>query len=440
MYSVMASSLVRLSLTAAALCSVSISAHPVSDYLYPSITRRDGNAKDIQPASQVSLSYQSVESSLIEAVVHADLHLPSVLLEGIRDLTSVACTPDSVIITFTSRDTYEASYSMWPHSDLLLVTNHLGNCDVEAERGFYRVSSLAFNNDTLTVTASTDKTTLQQQARNVNIAFDTPVPAKREFSRSINLDWSGDLVNTDGVKIHVDSASFHSTVRISGVIGYNLETHTASTLQLDTSLDLDATLGLHASAAGKFSRNLYTYVWSPISMPGLNIPGILRIGPVLDISVGADFATTGAVEVISNNTVTNTGLVHLDLLNAAQSSVLGFDPKSTATGSILAKGSAQLDPFVEAGVGIGVHVFEDLLDLSSAVKARGALANAFNVNTDETQAGDGAALRPWQEVCEYGYWYTCGLIFDVIGFVTQFYSLDLYHAEVPVYNSSCIHF
>jgi hypothetical protein len=434
-------------LAVAAFLSAITSAHPLSASLYPTVLRRDTTAASIEPVSAISLYYQAVNSSSIGALVQADLQLPSIVLEDVNELSSVTCSADSVTVTFNSTTTFNEAYASWPRADLLLVTNHLGNCDAEAERGIYHAASLLFNASTLTITASTSKTNLQEQAKTVAIAFGQPVPSqhKRELTASIDLAWSGDLIRTTGLSIHANHATLDAAVTIDGVIAYNIETQTATTLGLDIAVALDSTLGLSVSAAGSFLRNVYTYKWSPVEAAGFSIPGILTVGPMLDLNVGVDMRMNGTAEVSSNMSMTTNGLFHLDLLNMTDSSASGVAPTATTRSMMDTAADMQLDPFVGAEVGVTVNLFDGLLDLSSGLAARATVVNVFNFDAEMVVGDDGnVTLVPppagGSGGCENGYWFTSDFWFNVTARMTALATMDLYHLDMPMVQTECIAF
>ncbi|GAQ05466.1 hypothetical protein ALT_2787 [Aspergillus lentulus] len=434
-------------LAVTACLSVIASAHPLSARLYPSVLRRDTTAASIEPVSAISLYYEAVNSSSIGALVQADLQLPSIVLEDVNDLSSVTCTADSVTVTFNSTTTFNQAYTSWPRSDLLLVTNHLGHCDAEAERGIYHAASLLFDASTLTMTATTSKTNLQGQAKTVTIAFGHPVPSqhKRELSTNIDLAWSGDLIRTNGLTIHANHATLDAAITIDGVIAYNVVTQTATTLGLDIAVALDATLGLSLSAAGSFLRNVYTYRWSPVEAAGFSIPGILTVGPMLDLNVGVDTGMNGTAEVTSNMTMATNGLYHLNLLNMTDSSARSVAPTGTTTSTMDTAADMQLDPFVGAEVGVTVNLFDGLLDLSSGLAARATVVNVFNVDAKMVVGDDGnVTLVPppadGSGGCENGYWFTSDFWFNVTARMTALVTMDLYHLDMPMMKTACIAF
>ncbi|KAF7116926.1 hypothetical protein CNMCM5793_005556 [Aspergillus hiratsukae] len=438
----------RSILAIAACLSVISSAHPLSARLYPTVLRRDTTTASLEPASAISLYYQAVNSSSIGAVVQADLQLPSMVLEDVNDISSVTCSAESVTVTFNSTTTFHQAYTSWPRSHLLLVTNHLGNCDAEAERGIYHAASLLFDPSTLTITAATSKTNLQAQAKTVTIAFGHSAPSqrkrKRELPNGVHLAWSGDLIRTTGLTIHANQATLDAAITIDGIVAYNVETKTAISAGIDIALALDSGLSISTSAAGSFLRNVYTYKWSPIESAGFSIPGILDVGPLLDLNVGVDMGMNGSANVSSNMTMATNGLFHLDLLNMTDSTARGVAPTATSTSSMDTAADMQLDPFVGAEVGVTLNLFEGLLDLSSWLGARATVVNVMNVDADMVVGPDGnvTMVPPADGTsgCENGYWFTSDFWFNVTARMTALTTMDLYHLDMPMVQTECILF
>jgi hypothetical protein len=74
---------------------------------------------------------------------------------AVASISSVNCSANSVAITFNDSSIFEATEAAWSAEvPLVLVTNHLGDCDVELERGIFLVKSLTWNNASLVATAN----------------------------------------------------------------------------------------------------------------------------------------------------------------------------------------------------------------------------------------------------------------------------------------------
>jgi hypothetical protein len=113
----------------------------------------------IHPASNVSLHYASntTTSENTNINVTHTMKYPAVLLEQIASVTRVDCSADSVAVTFNDSSIFEATQVSWSgEGAFVLVTNHLGDCDVELERGMFLVKSMSWNNESLVATASSE--------------------------------------------------------------------------------------------------------------------------------------------------------------------------------------------------------------------------------------------------------------------------------------------
>lgn len=104
--------------------------------------------------SNVTLPYGVNETNYVNITLTV---ASAVLLETIESLTSVDCAADSVTVSFNSTDNLDAAFDAWSaYSDLVLITNHMGDCDTEFERGFFVAGAFAIENSTLV--ASAEKT------------------------------------------------------------------------------------------------------------------------------------------------------------------------------------------------------------------------------------------------------------------------------------------
>ena len=84
---------------------------------------------------------------------------PSIVLEDIDDITSVDCSLNSVTLKFSTATVFTSMQSAWwSIGKFVMITNHMGDCDVELERGMFLVSSVSFDNRTLIATATSHQT------------------------------------------------------------------------------------------------------------------------------------------------------------------------------------------------------------------------------------------------------------------------------------------
>lgn len=127
----------------------------------PNITLPYGSTNNATAGSAALLPAGAAASSPPnDAVVNITLTTiyDGVLLEGIENLASVDCTSDSVRLTFNDTDTLQLAHDTWSsYAELLLVTNHVGDCDTEFERGFFVSSSFEAVEADLTLVAGATK-------------------------------------------------------------------------------------------------------------------------------------------------------------------------------------------------------------------------------------------------------------------------------------------
>jgi hypothetical protein len=131
----------------------------------PSSNRSD--LSNITPKTNLTIHYGSNDTSTpaTNAQVSLQMKYPSVLLEDILSVYTVTCSDTGVVVTFNDTASYEKSMTEWPVSgDFILFTNHLGDCDAEFERGLFLVGGLVFDQATLTVTATAQKSDFRSTA------------------------------------------------------------------------------------------------------------------------------------------------------------------------------------------------------------------------------------------------------------------------------------
>lgn len=116
----------------------------------------DSALDSIVPSTGVTLFYGSADeqnSGLVNMTLSTNT--VAVALEYIQSIAGVACADDSLTITFTTEDSFTSAISEWSLDEtLLMITNHMGNCDTEFERGFFQVDSIQSDASTYTIVAS----------------------------------------------------------------------------------------------------------------------------------------------------------------------------------------------------------------------------------------------------------------------------------------------
>lgn len=399
----------------------------------------------LTPRTNVSLAYEGVNDT--NALVHASMKYPSVLLENIEALSGVRCSATGVVLTFNNSAEYTESLAIWPTSDFILFTNHLGDCDAENERGVYLVEDLAYDNSSLTITATANKTELKDQLDDAYIDFNSiadTTPTKRGISASVSADLSGaTLIKTDPLTIVANEAKLESTIKLNGHVHYNFLKFKLEEFYIDVDYSSLLNLNVSAKVHAEYSTDLYNYTPLSASVSAFTIPGVIDVGPMIEFGLGIEFAASGTVEasVDLQSQLTNSN-VHLDFLDAGKTTASGWTPTNTVGTHVSAEVDLQINPYADLKLAMGVNLFSGLLDLSAGIEAKPTIVNAFSVDVDFTyQSSTGVNFtQPTGTTCTNGAWFASTFHFEVDAFVTQFYTTTLYEVDLPIYESQCWNF
>jgi hypothetical protein len=386
----------------------------------------------------------------MQAEVNATMKSPSILLEDIDSITKVDCSATSVDITFDNQADYDESMKTWPSSAFTLFTNHLGDCDTDNERGLYDVSSLKFNFDTLTITAATEKCTFNKTVEDMAISFcelsaPSTAVAKREVTQTFLGDFPGTIILNDDplskqLSISVHNASLGGSIGVKGHVHYNFFHAKASKFYIDVDLSIHTAAHVEVTAGLSYDNDVYTYSPASLSVSAFSIPGLLDLGPKVEFDLGVEVAASGSVDISADLTATlSEGYIHLDLLNSKNTITSGWKPVYTHQTNISVAVEAQVNPFVSLTTEIACSFLNGLLDLSSGITARPELLNVFDINAtfDISNSANVTLPAATEDTCVNGMWYSSAFAFIVTAFVTQFYELELYRLDVPIYKSGC---
>ncbi|KAH7381060.1 hypothetical protein BKA64DRAFT_685577 [Cadophora sp. MPI-SDFR-AT-0126] len=403
----------------------------------------------IVPQTNITLGYSSINvTDQMSALIQATMKLPSVLLEDIDSISSVDCSTDSVAVKFANQADFEESFADWPSSNFILFTNHLGDCDTDNERGLYVVSSVAFDNATFTVTASSKKSTFDEQTDEMTIEYTKPADtgvSKREITQTWFGDFPGNLIlNDDPLKkslsISVNEPKLGGNIAVSGHLHFSWLKLKATSFYVDVDLGLSASANVKVSAGLSYDNDVYTFSPASITVSAFSIPGILDVGPALAFTMGVEVAASGTVEISADLSATiSNGKAHIDFLDSKNTVTSGWDPVYTHAVNVSAAVEAQVNPFVELTAEMAVSFLGGLLDLSSGVRARPTLINVFSLNAQFNidNANNVTIPASTDETCVNGLWFSNAFDFIVTAFVTQFYEIEVYRLDVPIYKSGC---
>jgi hypothetical protein len=239
------------------------------------------------------------------------------------------------------------------------------------------------------------------------------------------------------ISVIANTASFTSTATFSGHLDYNFWGFKVEKLYFDLDVAFDANLNLTSSIHGAYSQT-FSYSPSSLALAPISIPGILTLGPALDFSIGAQISAGADVNVVTHTEVTlQDGNVHVDLLNEENTGTSGWTPRTTASATLDVAASVEVNPYVLLGVELAVDFLGGLVDLSSGINANATLVNQVTAEAGVgigTGTGVTTLTGTVNGVCADGVEYVSDFVFGITGFVTQFYSKQLYAVEIPVFD------
>ena len=121
---------------------------------------------NIVPQANVSLYYGSAKDEEPGSInMTLAMNTPTVVLEYVSAITNVDCSDDGLSVTFNDTASFEKAMTEWSGlDDFVLITNHMGDCDAEFERGFFLATDVSAHAPTKTIVVTAAKEEL------VNIA------------------------------------------------------------------------------------------------------------------------------------------------------------------------------------------------------------------------------------------------------------------------------
>ncbi|KAH7127528.1 hypothetical protein EDB81DRAFT_662736 [Dactylonectria macrodidyma] len=406
--------------------------------------------KNLVPATNVSLSWGSEGNSFVN--VSLEMNHPTVVLEDIGDIDSVDCEAGSVSIVFSTKEAFDEAVEDWSDDEeFVLVTNHLGDCDVDNERGIFLAKSITSDSAALTVVASGEKTDLNSTAAFTEISFSSiPAgPQKRAITVGADgLTLSHTVALTPATSLYsyapylyvtADNANLTTSVTFSGKLRYSILLAKVYELSFDVDTYASADLGLSVEVTAPYSQNV-VYDPEPLTYSLVSVPGIVQLGPALDFAIGVNVSAEAAVTLTADLGVKiEDGNFHIDFLNSKGSSATGWTPVFTANANISEKAVASVDPYVDVTVMLQFELFGGLLDLSGGVTAQPKFYNDFTLSASQEINGtvngtdaDGTVTQPDTGDCSQGLAVVSTFEFNVIAFVTQWWRQTVYTVTAPI--------
>ncbi|KAK1989014.1 hypothetical protein LZ30DRAFT_576966 [Colletotrichum cereale] len=434
-----------LALVTLALAAVGANAVNTTTVLRP-VLRPECDKKDpanLVPSKDITLSYGAADDSLVS--VSLAMKYPSVVLEEVAAIASVACADASITVSFNETAAFQQTSRQWRAlDDFVMVTNHQGGCDVDDERGFFLVDTVSWDEASLQVVANAHKSDVANTATSTEISFsNVPVQnAKRDVATDENglhitnklaLPAATTLFSYDPyVTITADEASLTSNMTFSGKLKYTVVPPKVEQLELDIDTYFGAALGLTVDVKAPYSGN-FTYDPEDLGYNFVDIPGIIKLGPSLGFAIGVELEADAAASITTDFGLTfPDAKLHLDLVDSAATSATGWDPVWSANANITQKAAVGVNPYVDLGVGLVFEILGGAVDLSSGVTTRSKLVNDFTLSASQEAGTGGTGIGQDNTGCQEGFAIKSDFFFSVVGFATQWWTQELWNVEVPV--------
>ncbi|EPE02600.1 hypothetical protein F503_06576 [Ophiostoma piceae UAMH 11346] len=421
------------------------------------------------PSNIVSMQYGGADTSYVN--VSLSTTHPAIMLEELSTVSSVDCDDYSVSVAFNNSAAFKEATDEWKltKDGLLFITNHLGDCDVELERGFFLADSIASDNKTLTIVAKTTKQQINDTATDIEIHFKglpqtkvTPATLTSNCTADVASRTKRQIVATPSLTIAhsvslpptvlfseapltltADKATISASATLSGTIRYSILTFTLKEFTVDFDTSLSTELGLDLVLTGAYNATP-KYSAPALEYDVISVPGILTIGPELLFDVGVAVAVDAALAATAKVGASITdGNVHIDVLNQGLTTTSGWVPEFTHSVNISENAHASIDPFVDVTVGIACKILDGLLDLSVALEAQPRFNNEFILAATQSESGNATSTAittgGGSGSCANGVEVVSDFQFSLIAIVTQFWSDTIYSVNVPVANE-CYNF
>ncbi|KAF0331877.1 hypothetical protein K4K61_011088 [Colletotrichum sp. SAR11_59] len=431
--------------------------HTFGPTIAPSIDTKD--PVNIVPAKNISLYYSATETEEQGSInMTLALNNPAVVLEQVDAVKSVVCDDNELTVSFSGSEAFDQAVKDWsePEEGFILITNHMGNCDAEFERGFFMATGLTPSRDDLSITVAASKEELTNIAGQCEMSFSS-LPAATLSKRltldpSVSISFSEGLADntvlfSDGQYINVtaDEAWFSSTITFSGYLKYNFWGFKLEALYFDLDTTFDSAVGLSVDVAAAYSHQL-KYAPDELAYSLVSVPGVVQLGPGVAFAVGLDFDVSAAVGVTAGLSVNlPDGNVHLDLLDSSKSSATGWEPKYSSYANITEAADVRVDASADVTVELTIKLLGGLVDLSSGLTATPGFDNHFKLRGEQnlgvagnfTSAPAASAEVPSDGlICaeKNGVELATDFYFNLTAFATKFWSAELYHTRVPLWD------
>ncbi|KAJ4421751.1 hypothetical protein N0V82_003595 [Gnomoniopsis sp. IMI 355080] len=386
---------------------------------------------------------------------------PAIVLEDVPSIQQVDCDlfSKSIWITFNKTTDFIAVTDHWTSlvDDFVLITNHLGNCDSEFERGFFLadVDTMVITPTNMTVHLFAEPTDAISHGISMDVLFhDMPaLEARHDLRRGLDFKENGltiasnvslapgialnDKNDTMYFIINAGHAQINSSVTYSGALKFSMLEMKVTEFWFDVKQSIYHDIGLAFDFKAPLVHD-FAYKFPVASYYAVNIPGIIELGPELTLGIGVRFKVEEQVQVTTNFSSTITGgHAFIDFLDADKTRVDEWNPTYTATANISDSKNVTITPNVATTVRFACSLFNSVLDFSTGVTAVTGLPTRFGPTTTQAAVDSNNITLPHGGNCPSGFGFKKDFAVIIIAFATSWLKREYPVYEQPI-DSGCI--
>ncbi|KAI5922778.1 hypothetical protein F4810DRAFT_711090 [Camillea tinctor] len=381
---------------------------------------------------------------------------PSNAVKTITDASKVTCNNKSIEIIFDSLVSFQRSKTQWPENgSFVLITNHLGNCDAQNERGIFLVNGLQWNDNMMQVIANAERKDAHSTASALEVHFGhlaTENPSKRAITfDKDDLNMAGSVQLPQDMKIFSINPIFTArttkgyisdNITFSGHMKYHIHNNYLEYMYFDFDAALTADLGFNLDFTAPLDRNL-TYSPDVLQLSSVNIPKIIQLGPSLRWGIGIEVTASTTVSVGANvwAQIPN-GHIHLDLVDNTKSHAEGWEPQHEITlGEVSGMLMLGASPFVEFSAELAIHILGGKLDLSAGFRAETKYVNELMLTKlvvipytggDINSTQDQGVVAAMDLDCDSGLAHHTAVDLSLTAFLTEKWEKELFQYQTAV--------
>lgn len=233
-----------------------------------------------------------------------------------------------------------------------------------------------------------------------------------------------------------NSATVGVSVTLSGYLDFNVWGLALEDLYVDVETSTYADLSLELNVTAPYD-NTWSYAIG-YEYYLVDVAGLLTFGPEISLSVGADLAVEGAVDVILDiGAEIENGTLHLDLIGDSTAAA-GWVPTYHANLTLSEEASIEVSPFLTVGIELEFEVLGGLLDLSSGLTPKVSFPVNVTLDAEQdidvgTSTNDTVTIsQPTDGTCKNGVEVVSDFEFTLDAFVTEYWSDTLYSITIPI--------